>query len=182
MSQISTMHPMNATTLHEPGASSQENARILPLVVSIDDYIRLQAYALTNELADELDRAIVVHMEHMPSDVVAMNTRCTYLDTYSGMHREVELVFPEHADPSSGKISVLSPVGSALIGLRIGQEIDWIFPNDSTRRLKVTAISKSTTSTPPRHSQTKGHAHKAEFAAIARQPFPFDGDLDETRS
>lgn len=113
-----------------------------PPVVCSADYVRLRQYALSDELAEELDRAIVVEMEQVPMDVVTMHTRCTYIDQGIGTQREIELVFPDEADPAMGKISVLTPVGSALIGLRVGQEIAWEFPDGSMRRLKVASVTQ----------------------------------------
>jgi len=134
---------MNATNFAKPHTLPSEYNEFEPLVVSQEDYARLRQYALNDELADELDRAIVVHMERIPADVVSMYSRCTYLDEHLGTPREIELVYPDEADPASGKVSVLTPVGSALIGLRVGQAILWDFPDGSVRRLKVTAVSKA---------------------------------------
>jgi len=111
-------------------------------IVGSADYVRLRQYALSDELAEELDRAIVVEMEQVPIDVVTMHTRCTYIDRLTGVPREIELVFPDEADPAMGKISVLTPVGSALIGLRVGQAIAWAFPDGSTRRLEVASVTQ----------------------------------------
>ena len=134
------MNATNFANLHTPPSEYNE---FEPLVVSHEDYTRLRQYALNDELADELDRAIVVHMERIPANVVTMYARCTYLDEHLGTQREIELVYPDEADPATGKISVLTPVGSALIGLRVGQAILWDFPDGSVRRLKVTAVSKA---------------------------------------
>lgn len=112
-----------------------------PPIVSFEDYVRLRQYALSDELADELDRAIVVKMEQLPGDVVAMHVPCTYIDQRIGVQREVELVYPDEVDPAKGKISVLTPVGSALIGLRVGQEIAWEFPDGSEHCLRVASVT-----------------------------------------
>ena len=109
-------------------------------VVSAADCARLRQYSLSDELADELDRAIVVQKEQVPDDVVTMHARCTYIDERLGTQREIELVYPEEANPAQGKISVLTPVGSALLGLRVGQEIAWDFPDGSVRCLKVASV------------------------------------------
>lgn len=109
-------------------------------VVSATDCARLRQYPLSDELADELDRAIVVQKEQVPDDVVTMHARCTYIDERLGTQREIELVYPEEANPAQGKISVLTPVGSALLGLRVGQEIAWDFPDGSVRCLKVASV------------------------------------------
>lgn len=134
---------MNATNFANFHTTPSEYNEFEPLVVSHEDYARLRQYALNDELADELDRAIVVHTERIPANVVTMYARCTYLDEHLGTQREIELVYPDEADPATGKVSVLTPVGSALIGLRVGQAILRDFPDGSVRRLKVTAVSKA---------------------------------------
>lgn len=134
---------MNATNFSNLQTPPSEYNEFEPLVVSHEDYARLRQYALNDELADEFDRAIVVHTERIPANVVTMYARCTYLDEHLGTQREIELVYPDEADPATGKVSVLTPVGSALIGLRVGQAILWDFPDGSVRRLKVTAVSKA---------------------------------------
>jgi len=110
-----------------------------------DDYARLRQYRLSEGLADELDRAIVVHKERLPGDVVTMHARFTYADQTTGALREIELVYPDEVDPAHGKISVLTPVGSAMIGLRVGQEIAWGFPDGSTHRLRVISVTQGET-------------------------------------
>ncbi|WP_434513729.1 nucleoside diphosphate kinase regulator [Dechloromonas sp. ARDL1] len=137
------MPPMNATCFTKPYTSPEEYPEFGAPVLSAEDYARLREYALNDELSDELDRAIVVKKEQVPEDVVTMNTRCVYLDERLGTQREIELVFPEEADLAAGRVSVLTPVGSALIGLRVGQEIAWDFPDGSIRRLKVTGVRKT---------------------------------------
>ena len=124
---------------------SSESSDFSAPVISFEDYVRLRQYPMNDELTEELDRAIVVHKEQVPEDVVTMHTCCTYLDQRLGTQRQIELVYPDEADPATGKISVLTPVGSALIGLRVGKEIAWDFPDGSVRRLKVTGISKAAT-------------------------------------
>lgn len=127
-----------------PPKFQDESDDFSPPVVGSADYVRLRQYALSDALAEELDRAIVVEMEQVPDDVVTMHARCTYIDTCIGMQRSIELVYPDEADPAMGKISVLTPVGSALIGLKVGQEITWEFPNGSMRCLMVSSVSQRT--------------------------------------
>lgn len=114
-----------------------------PPIIGSADYARLQELVLSDELAEELDRAIVVHTEQVPTDVVTMHARCTYFDERIGALREIELVYPDEANPAIGKISVLTPVGTALIGLREGQEIAWDFPDGSVRCLKITRVTRA---------------------------------------
>src|SRR6476469_5904055 len=106
----------------------------------------LEAYAAGSggrrfdALENELARAIVVPPEQIPKDVVTMNSRVVFEDETTGERREVTLVYPAHADIGAGKISILVPVGSALLGLRIGQSIDWNLPNGQRRRYRVIAV------------------------------------------
>ena len=110
------------------------------LVISLNDYVRLREIVGDHDLAEELDRAIVVPSDRIPKDVVTMNSRLIYSDESTGSTREVELVFPDDADSTSGRVSVLAPVGCALLGLSAGQAIDWNLPNGSVHRLRVERV------------------------------------------
>ena len=88
----------------------------------------------------ELVRAVVVPRDEIPADIVTMNSRVVFEDETTGERREITLVYPKQADIASGKISVLVPVGTALLGVRIGQSIDWELPNGAKHRYKVVAI------------------------------------------
>lgn len=90
-------------------------------------------------LEAELHRAIVVPQGQVPADVVTMNSDVVYEDCSTGARRTVRVVFPREADAARGRISVLAPIGSALLGLRIGQEIDWQLPA-GPRRIRVVEI------------------------------------------
>jgi regulator of nucleoside diphosphate kinase len=92
-------------------------------------------------LRDELERAEVVAPEAVPRDLVTMNSTVRFRDEASGEESEVTLVFPGHADAESRRISVLAPVGSALLGLSVGDSIDWPVPSGRTRRLRVVAVT-----------------------------------------
>ena len=107
------------------------------ITVAEQDYERLVPLLKDHPLLEELGRAIVVPAERMAPEIVRINSHVTYVDESSGVSRSVELVFPEEADVDQGKVSVLAPVGSALLGLSVGDTIDWPFPNGMERRLKV---------------------------------------------
>lgn len=92
-----------------------------------------------DELEGELMKAEVVPSAGIPPDVITMNTRVCLQDIESGEDVVYTLVFPADADLESGKISVLAPVGTALIGYRTGDRITWPVPG-GTRRLKVKKI------------------------------------------
>lgn len=113
------------------------------LILSDKDYSRLCLLTGDTLLREELGRAVVVSADEVPGDVVRMHSRVVFLDKSSGLQREIQLCFPEEADINIGKISVISPVGTALIGLKVGHEIDWPFPSGETRLLKVVDVSYS---------------------------------------
>ncbi|MGE0621267.1 MAG: nucleoside diphosphate kinase regulator [Pseudomonadales bacterium] len=91
-------------------------------------------------LHDELDNATVVAEGQLPADVVAMGSTVSFRDIDTGAESTVELVYPSQADASQGRISILAPVGAALIGLRIGERIVWPVPNGRDRHLEVTDV------------------------------------------
>ncbi len=115
------------------------------LIISDADFIRLMAIQPPPDLRAELERAIVVPSDSMQEGVVTMGSHVRYAEVETGNSRQVQIVFPEEADPSQGKVSVFAPVGAALIGLTIGQEIDWDFPGGDSRRLTVVEVIQPTT-------------------------------------
>jgi Transcription elongation factor len=79
---------------------------------------------LSDQLLHELDRARVVADDDVPGDVARMGSRIRYR-TGDGHEQQVTLVYPAEADIALGRVSVMTPVGTALIGLRQGQSITW---------------------------------------------------------
>lgn len=97
----------------------------------------------TDALRGELERADVVEPSAVPKDVMTMNStaRVRVEDAELGAHEhELTLVYPRDADGSAHKVSVLAPVGSALLGLRVGETIDWPMPGGRSARLQVLEI------------------------------------------
>lgn len=91
-------------------------------------------------LAEELNRATVLAPDQIPEGIVMMHSRVECEDEVSGEKHVLTLVFPREANVDEGKVSVLAPVGSALLGLSIGQSIDWNAPGGRKLRLRVTAV------------------------------------------
>jgi regulator of nucleoside diphosphate kinase len=91
-------------------------------------------------LEEELNRASVVADEDLPADVVSMNSKVRFQDLESERETIVTLVYPHDANIEENKISILAPVGSALIGLRVGQVIQWPVPNGKEKRFKVLSV------------------------------------------
>ena len=93
--------------------------------------------ALADELADEIERAHVLAKGEHTQHTVCMNSAVEFRDDTTGKVQMVTLVYPEHADISQRKVSVLTPVGTALIGLRAGDSITWQAPDGQRRQLTV---------------------------------------------
>ena len=91
-------------------------------------------------LQEELDRAEIREPADMPPDVVTMNSKVRFKMQSSGNEFCLTLVYPRDAKGDESNISVLAPVGSALLGLSLGQSIDWSAPDGRQLRLRVTSI------------------------------------------
>jgi regulator of nucleoside diphosphate kinase len=91
-------------------------------------------------LTEELERARVITRGRAPKEIVRMGSDVLFRDDTTRAIRQVTLVFPGEADIARNKISVLTPVGSALIGLRTGQSIGWRMRNGETKRLTVLKV------------------------------------------
>ena len=109
-------------------------------IITQSDFVLLNALGDRDHLASELDKADIVDSTRVPSNVVTMNSRVLFEDEATGTTREVMIVLPEDADPVNGRVSVLAPVGTALLGLAENQSIVWPFPDGSQRRLRVLEV------------------------------------------
>jgi regulator of nucleoside diphosphate kinase len=116
------------------------------ITLSADDYERLSVLAqaamtnmpqLATELAAELERAQVLADGSTPQHTACMNGTVAFRDDTTGKVQTVTLVYPAEADILQGKVSVLTPVGTALIGLQAGQSISWHTPAGEPRQLTV---------------------------------------------
>ena len=92
------------------------------------------------ELEAELDRATVLEPEQMPDNVVTMNSTVEF--KFAGEDRTMTktLVYPSELK-SSDDISIFAPVGSALIGLSVGQKLDWPMPNNQVKTIEIVDIT-----------------------------------------
>jgi len=91
------------------------------------------------ELEAELNRGTVVAPQEVPGDVVTMNSKARLMDLDTGEEMIYTLVFPSDADIEQNKISVLAPIGTAMLGYRIGDTFEWKVP-EGLRRLRVEEI------------------------------------------
>ena len=118
-----------------------------PIVISRIDAARLRELLAVRaraerdqdhlgELAAELERAHIAEPDEVPADVITIDSRMQVLDLASGERRELTLVLPRESDANAGRISVLAPLGTALLGFRAGDEVEWLMPG-GLRRLRV---------------------------------------------
>jgi len=91
------------------------------------------------DLQKELDRAKIVAPQDIPDNVITMNSRIRLTDMDTGEEEVYTLVFPNDADIDQNKISILAPIGTALIGYQIGDVIEWDVPVGK-RRLRIEEI------------------------------------------
>jgi len=105
----------------------------------ISDSVNNSNKVYLNELAKELERAKEVAPQDIPEDVITMNSKIRLLDAESEEEMEYTLVFPADADLKNHKISILAPIGTALIGYRVGDTIEWKVPR-GIRKIKVKEI------------------------------------------
>jgi regulator of nucleoside diphosphate kinase len=118
------------------------------ILITLNDYERLRRLIETHRrsqqrdaahldaLEAELDRAIVTTESDIRADVVRMNSLVRIKDLKNGREFVYEIVLPRDADISSNRISVLAPIGTALLGYAIGASVEWQVPS-GTRRLRI---------------------------------------------
>lgn len=143
------------------GVTSTESS-LPPILLSDVDHNRLLSLLETDVaerfertadvLREELERAEILPVAKIPADVVRMGSRVLYAGS-SGTRAEVELVYPWDASTDGGRVSILSPLGASLIGMREGATFDWHSPNGRLFRitvLSVTAPPEGSTTSPVR--------------------------------
>ncbi|MGN6490196.1 MAG: nucleoside diphosphate kinase regulator [Devosia sp.] len=93
-----------------------------------------------DDLNYELDRATVVRDDAVPPDIVRMGSTVTFRQD-GGRRETVTLVYPDQAAPERGRMSILTPIGTALLGLSVGQSLRWRFPDGATRLIEVLGVA-----------------------------------------
>ena len=118
------------------------------IVIGFDDHrvLRQLAHAgindastVADELLYELDRAKVLPTEQVPPDIIRLGSQVRYRT--GSTERDVTLVLPAEADIDRNRVSVMTPVGAALIGLRTGQSITWLTRDGRKQVLTVLSVS-----------------------------------------
>ena len=128
------MNQLKTETIH---ITEQDQQKLRELIRDIPPHSGLRA-ELT-QLIEELDRAVIVGPEEIPHDVVTMNSRIDVEDIDTGEMLSLSLVYPADANLEERKISIFSPIGTAVIGYRIGDVIEWSVPS-GIRKLKIKDI------------------------------------------
>jgi len=133
--------------------SSTDHGRLKQLINSarLDRRVRRQSLDV---LESELARATLVEPVDLPRDVIAMNSTVWFRDLDTEELERYQLVYPPDADVTSNRISVLAPIGTALLGFRLHDVFEWEVPR-GRRRLEITKVVQQ-------HS-----AREAELAALA---------------
>lgn len=115
-------------------------------VDSLNGVLRMavrSAPEVADVLLEEIDRAEVRDSNDVPDTVVTLGSWVTYQDLHDGSIRTVQLVLPRDADPLNQRISVITPIGAALIGLSVGQVMPWAVHRDAPRQLTVLRTAKA---------------------------------------
>ena len=128
------------------------------IVINADDLAHIEALAegamqrnpaLADRLLDELGRARIVPSEKMPKTVVGIGSTVTYRDDTTGQARRVTLVYPEAADIARHRVSVMTPIGVALLGLSEGAAFYWDTRDNQRRMLTVTRVEQPSAAESP---------------------------------
>lgn len=101
-----------------------------------DDYI-------AEYLQREINRADVVAEKDLPDNIVRMYSTVTYTTNVFGEERRLTLVYPKEANIDAGKVSVMTPIGAALIGMKAGNKITYYTPNGGAQTLTVIGVKPS---------------------------------------
>lgn len=123
-----------------------------PIAIDVNHFARLSALSsLTNApmmevceyLREELDRAHVLPAEKLRPDIVSLGSQVEFRDEQTGKIQEITLVYPLDADITCRRVSVLTPVGAALLGLSVNQTISFHARNGERRELTVLQVSRA---------------------------------------
>lgn len=124
---------------HEPNIviSSLDAERLELLLESLPD----DAFPGRDDLEAELDRAEIVDPTEIPPTVVTMNSTVRFRIESSSKEFHLKLVYPKDTDASGSTISILAPVGSALLGLSKGDAIEWPKPGGGVLRVRIEEVT-----------------------------------------
>jgi len=93
-------------------------------------------------LLEEIERAELHEPGTLPIDAVTLGSAISFVDERTGFERDVQLVLPAFANISENRISILTPIGAALYGLRAGDSINWPDIDGNERRISITKVEQ----------------------------------------
>lgn len=117
--------------------SSSDHRLISQLIAAVDS-----RFGNVDRLRMELTRAIILDATAVPANAVGLNSRVEVADLDTGEHDTYVLTLPGAADPEAQRISVLAPIGTALLGFREGDEVEWPTPG-GLRRLRLVRVTRA---------------------------------------
>jgi len=119
--------------------TSKDRERLLKLINEEREFGKGRNRECLKDLEQELNRANIVEPESIPADSITMNSKVLLKDLDTGEETTYTLVYPEDVNLAENKISVLAPIGTAILGFREGDVIDWKVPA-GTVKLRVEKI------------------------------------------
>lgn len=114
----------------------------MPILERLAEGLQHRNEDLAAHFFEELARARTVPANDMPEDVIGIGSRVAFRDDTTGKEQQITLVLPEQADISAGKVSVVTPIGIALIGLRSGASFSWETNGGARHNLTVLSVSR----------------------------------------
>ena len=135
-------------------ASSRKAATTPPIHISEADYdliadlamkLERQNPVLSQLLLQEIERARVYTAGRLPKDVVSIGSEVEFTDGSDDARHHMQLVLPQEADVDAGRISVMTPIGAGLIGMREGNAIDWPRRDGRPRTLTIVRVMQPAT-------------------------------------
>ena len=127
---------MQITTRPAITVSERDLERLEGMLASLPDDL-----PGADALRDELDRAQILPSEAMPGEVVTMNSRIRFVVEPAGKEMEMTLVYPRDFEGRPDQLPVTTPAGIAVLGLAVGQQIEWLAPNGQTVRARIVEVA-----------------------------------------
>lgn len=115
-----------------------DRQRLIDLIVNAQSG-EYRGSVYLEKLRGELDRAQILTSQEIPGEVITMNSKVVLLDLDNKEEVTYTLVYPEHANSAEGKISILAPIGTAMLGYQVGDVFEWEVPAGK-RRLRIEKI------------------------------------------
>ncbi len=128
--------------MHNPSSLRLTRPDAIKLSALAEDLARLTTnVGVQVELLEEvIDLAHIVPPNDIPADVVTLNSRAVFEDIVTGAQHQITLVLPNELDPAGGSISVISPIGRALLGRAVGDTVEVHVPHGRTRHVRLVDV------------------------------------------